>query len=91
MSDRKTGAEEIIQASSILEGRERSRTYLEANSHYLSENYPGKTVVAVTSEGSTEIAGIYRSESRNWRRVLEMIEETYSEQAVHTAVARKME
>jgi hypothetical protein len=85
------GRDEIREASSILDGRETARTYIEANRDYFEGRYSGKEIVAVSDDGDPELAAAYDPESdHNWEQALEQIKDVYGE-GYFTAVARVMD
>lgn len=86
------GRDEVVECNEILQGRKSSKAYLESNEDYLSSEYGGKDVVAVTADGEAEIAAAYDHDSENnWRQALEAIRETYGYEDYLTAVCRRME
>ncbi|MFB6100128.1 MAG: hypothetical protein ABEK16_02540 [Candidatus Nanohalobium sp.] len=85
------GRNEIREFNRILEKKESSRCYIEANRETLSKNYEGKEVIAITGEEGSEIAAAYDPESEhNWEQALSAIIETYGEETYHSAVAREL-
>ena len=86
------GRDAVRECSGILEKKEASRCYIEANQGILSEKYSGKEVIALTSNGSSEIVAAYDPKSNNnWRQALSAIKETYTEEEYHGIVARELE